>query len=203
MAFIMRFCAVLKHYVTLFIPVKYFLSLLVVFISLQSLANTPGYFIVHRAHTQLQENVYRLNATFEYNFNNTLKEALLNGVALTVVVLIEVKRERQYWLDAQVATIRQRYKLSYQGLTQQYVIYHINTGLQENFNSLSAALDTLREIKELPLLDTHLVTARQRHKVHIQTYLDIETLPPPLQPVAYFSKDWRISSNEYICSLSE
>jgi hypothetical protein len=164
---------------------------------------STGHFSVREAHTRLVEEVYRLDAYFDYVFNDTLHEALLKGVSLTVVVLIEVKRERPYWLDASIASIRQQYRLSYQGLTRQYMVHHLNTGIQENFNSLSAALEMLRVIEELPLLDKHLVKGKYPHNVHIQTYLDIEALPPPLQPVAYFSKDWRLSSNEYTCPLSE
>lgn len=162
-----------------------------------------GYFAVRHAQTLLRDNVYYLNADLEYQFNGTLRDALKNGVQLPIVVNVWVTRERRYWLDADVASIVQSFRLSYRALTEQYLLHNLNSEVWESFNSLEAALSTLRTVSELPIVDKQLIEEGGRHSVHVQTYLDIEALPAPLRPVAYFSHDWRLVSNTFLCPLDE
>lgn len=161
-----------------------------------------GWFAVRKAVTELREEVFYLHAQFDYELSDTVKEALRNGVPLTVVVSIRVERWRWYYLwNANVASLRQKYQLNYHPLTRQYTITNLNSSLQHRFPTLYQALDTLRELYALPLLDKNLVDPDQEYSVELKTYLDIEALPAPLRPVAYFSKAWRLQSNTYVCPL--
>ena len=44
-------------------------------------------------------------------------------------------------LDASVAALEQRYELSYHALSQRYLVRNLNTGEQQDFGSLQAALE--------------------------------------------------------------
>jgi hypothetical protein len=192
----------MRVFVNLIKPARFFSGLLLLF-SASFVSAESGYFAVRHTETVLRDHVYYLNADLEYRFNTTLRNALKNGVHLPIVVNIWITREREYWFDADVANIIQSYRFSYSALTEQYLLHNLNSDVWENFNSLEAALSSLRTITELPLIDKQLIEGSNPHWVYVKTYLDIESLPAPLRPVAYFSNDWRLVSNTFLCPLAK
>ncbi len=158
-------------------------------------------FSVRYAQARLVDHVYLLNANLNYDLTEAPIEALHNGVSLTFVLTITVQRERWYFLDETVATLKQRYQLTYNSLTDQYLLTYLNTGIAESFPSLEAVLTKLGTLKDFPLLDSHLIEPSETYWVYLQNRLDIEALPAPLRPVAYFSSQWRLVSDWYLCPL--
>ena len=160
-----------------------------------------GDFSISYAQTRLVDNLYLLDAKLHYKLPEIPLEALQNGVALTFVLTIIVERERWYMWDEQIAILKQRYQLKYHAFSKQYVLTYLNTGIQVTFSTLEAILIQLGQLEDFPLLDKHLVADNEVYWVHLQTYLDIESLPVPLRPIAYLSSQWRLSSNWYLCPL--
>ena len=160
-----------------------------------------GDFSISYAQTRLVENLYLLDAKLHYKLPEVPLEALQNGVTLTFVLTIIVERERWYMWDEQIAVLKQRYQLKYHAFSKQYVLTYLNTGIQTTFSTLEAILIQLGQLEDFPLLDKHLVSENEVYWVHLQTYLDIESLPVPLRPIAYLSSQWRLSSNWYLCPL--
>ncbi|WP_161575445.1 DUF4390 domain-containing protein [Beggiatoa leptomitoformis] len=159
-------------------------------------------FAIKHADTQLNNDVYQLNAQLSYALTPEVIEALNNGVVITLELAIDVQRVRSFWWDNTVASLRQRYQLRYYPLSQQYVVLYLNTGIQETFLTLTAALNALGNLKEFPLLDKTLVQSSNHYQVYLQLRLDIEALPAPLRPIAYFSSGWRLDSEWFICDLT-
>lgn len=158
-------------------------------------------FSINYARTHLVEEVYLLDADLSYGLTEVVLEALQNGVPLTLVLTIVVKRERWYFWDEKIATLRQRYQLKYYAFSQQYVVKNLNTEIRNYFSSLHAALQALEHLTSFPLIDKQLIKPNQQYQVHLQTHLDIESLPVPLRPIAYLSSQWRLSSRWYLCPL--
>jgi hypothetical protein len=160
-----------------------------------------GDFSISYAQTRLVDNLYLLDAKLHYELPAVPLEALQNGVALTFVLIMVVERERWYMWDERIAVLKQRYQLKYHAFSKQYVLTYLNTGIQKTFSTLEAILIQLGQLEDFPLLDKHLVAKNEVYWVHLQTYLDIESLPVPLRPIAYLSSQWRLSSNWYLCPL--
>ena len=143
MGFIMRVC---RNYRALLPKV---LSTLVIFmIGLMCFGvawgeNSNGEFTVRSAETELVDKVYRLDARIDYQLSDRMLDAMHKGIPLTFAMDIEVWRKRQYLWNEQIATVTQRYQLSYHALTRQYQIKNLNTGIQNSFPTLRAALDVL------------------------------------------------------------
>ncbi len=153
------------------------------------------------AETTLVDKVYHLDATLNFKLTEATIEALQNGVVLTFVLTIDVEKERWYMWDNSIANLKQRYQLKYYALSEQYAIKYVNTGIQEVFPTLDAALTKMGNLTDFPLLDAHLLDEEGTYLVYLYAYLDIEALPAPLRPVAYFSSAWHLSSNKYVCLL--
>ena len=154
-------------------------------------------FYVRRADTQLVGDVYRLDARIEYRFTPPALEALANGVPLTIAVKVAVERKRPWLWDQTLAVVRQRFELSVHALSGRYVVTHLNTGVSTSHPTLDDALRAMGRLEDFPLLDADLLADGADYQVALSARLDIESLPAPLRPLAYFDADWRLSSDTY------
>ena len=154
-------------------------------------------FTIRSVETSLVEKVYNVSAQIDYQFSDVAIEALQNGVPLLVLIDIKVDRERSWWLDKNIAQLQQGYLLLYHALTEKYIVNNLNSGAQENYDSLNAALSALGRLEALPILDANLVNKNNRIIVRLHTYLDLEALPAPMRPLAYISSQWRLESDWY------
>lgn len=158
-------------------------------------------FVVREAHTDLVEEVYQLDAQIDYKLSDTVLDALENGVPITIEIRIEVYRPREYLWKEEIASLRQRYRLEYHALSQQYLVTNLNTRAQQGYPSRSAAIEAVGTITDLPMLDRRLLKRDENYKARLRASLDIEALPAPLRLLAYLSSDWRVSSKWYTWEL--
>ncbi len=152
-------------------------------------------FRILAAETKLKDNVFHLDANMELKFSNDALEALRSGVPLIVLINIEVRKDRNWWWDKTIAELEQGYLLLYHALSEKYIIHNLNSGAQQNFISLNTALYSLSNIREFPLIDKNLLEQDADYYVRLRTYLDIESLPAPMRPIAYISSQWQLESD--------
>lgn len=176
------------------------LGLLVALLLVQS---ARADFTIRSVETQLQNEVYLLNANIEYSLSEAALEALQNGVPLIVLLDIEVEQKRTWWLNKTVAELQQGYLLLYHALSEKYIVNNLNSGAQENYDSLRNAIAALGRIQNLPIIDAQLVNRDNRYTVSLHTYLDLEALPAPMRPLAYISSQWRLESDWYTWPLQQ
>lgn len=159
----------------------------------------PGadHFSIQHLETTQVDKVYYVSAKINYALSDDAREALNNGIPLLILLDIEVLAPRWWWWDRQIASLEQGYLLLYHALSENYIIHNLNSGTQDNFINLDQALAALGELKALPLLDANLLDSDQHYYIRMRTYLDIESLPAPMQPIAYVSSDWQLESDWY------
>lgn len=143
-------------------------------------------------------NVYQLNARAQTPLTEPAVEALHRGVALTLTFDIEVNRKRRYWLDETVAILEQEYQLRYHALTDHYLLVNLNTGVQSSFPHLQATLDVVGLVVDLPVLDRQFLEPKGDYQARMRVRLDLESLPPPLRLVAYFTPSWWMTSEWHL-----
>ena len=163
-------------------------------------AQAPTRFEVRSAYIEPAERVYELNATLNFDLPEGARAAIREGVPLTLHLEIVVKRQRNYWLDETVATLDQSYELAYRALSERYLIRNLNSGDQASYATLDSALDALRVISRLPILDQALVSPNRRHEISVRGNLDVRTMPDTLRFVLFWSDDWRQRSEWYTWS---
>jgi hypothetical protein len=115
-------------------------------------------------------------------------------VPLVVELTIEIERKRDYVWDETVASLLQRYQLSYEALTRRYVVTNINSGADNYYPDSGSAIAAMGEVVNLPILDADLLNPDEQYSVRMQASLDLEALPVPIRVISYFSSNWRISS---------
>jgi len=156
-----------------------------------------GSFQVRSAAARLTDNVYFVDARIDYELSDKALEALDNGVVLTIQMQIEVIRKRAFLPDALIAELQQDSTLSYEPLTQRYVVRNINSGLQASYATLFSALSSLGRVNGLPVIDAALLDAEATHRMRMRVVLDQDTLPGPLRLIAFWSSGFRLASDWY------
>lgn len=171
------------------------------FVTLALLAITPplhaNNFTIRSVDTRLSNKVYQLSAQIDYQLSPQVIEALQNGVPLVIMLDIKVEQERSWWLNKNVAELKQGYMLLYHALSEKYILNNLNSGVQQDFNRIEDTVEALSHIQYLPILDANLVNSKNRYHVRIHTYLDLDALPAPVRPLAYLSANWRLESDWY------
>jgi len=163
-------------------------------------SSAPPRFEVRSAYVEPADGVYELNATLNFDLPEGARAAIREGVPMTLHLEIVVKRQRAYWFDETVATLDQHYELAFRALSERYLVRNLNSGEQASYATLDAALDALRVIKSLPILDQALVAPKRRHEISIRANLDVRTMPDALRFVLFWSDDWRQRSEWYTWS---
>lgn len=147
--------------------------------------------------TLLADGVYRIGANVEFEFNETLHDALHNGVPLLIELRIEVLRQRRWLWAGLVAKIRQRFELQYHALSQRYVVSNYSTGVQRSFSTMNDALKYIGNVYDLPLIDANLLDPQQTYIVRMRADLDVESLPTPVRLWAYLGSAWSLKGDWY------
>jgi hypothetical protein len=163
-------------------------------------SRAQGRFDIRSAYVERAEGVYQLNATLDFEVIEGARAAIRDGAPFTLHLEIVVRRERSYWLDEVVATLDQSYELLYHALSDRYLVRNVNSGEQVSFATLDAALDSLRVISSLPILDQALVRPERRHEISLRASVDVRTMPDTLRFILFWSDDWRQRSEWYTWS---
>lgn len=143
-----------------------------------------------------------LDADIQFAFDDELLVALQHGVRLDIDVLVEVKRRRSWLWDAAVSSHRIAFTLQHHPLTGAYVVTQPVSGTRHEYPDAQSALGALGSIRNYHLLNAALLEAGHAYDGYLMARLNIDTLPAPLQPVAYVSKKWRAESGWFKWELA-
>ena len=152
-------------------------------------------FEIGTARTRLVDGVYLLDANIAVAFSEETIEALDNGVPLTVVVDMNIVQQRKLSWDKHIARLSARNELSVHALSRKYVVRNLNSDATTSYPTLDEAILALGSLKNIPILDSHLLKESKNYHLNLRARLDIEALPSPLRPVAYLRALWRRSGD--------
>src|ERR1700710_514663 len=136
---------------------------------------------------QADDGVY-LTAEVGFELRPAVEEVLQKGIAIYFVAEAELYRERWYWTDLKVAQPARYMRLAYQPLTRRWRLNvspepitnaGFGVSLNQNFDSLDDALDSIRRVGRLRLGDVADLGAQATYPVNFQFRLDTSQLPRP------------------------
>jgi hypothetical protein len=160
-----------------------------------------GQFEIRSATSRLDNDVWFLTARIDLGLSDEAVDALKSGVVLPIQLQIRLTKGRRWWPDKEIATLAQSYQLSYQPLSERYVVVNLNSGEQDSFATLFSALNTMGRVIDLPVIDSSLLLADARYEIGLRVVLDQNTLPGPLRMIAFWSDGFRLASDWYSWKL--
>ncbi len=150
-------------------------------------------FTVIEASSHTRQGQQVVDARIAFNFSNDAKEALENGVAMTVFVDTEIRTLGQFWTST-IASKRTGRRIQIHALSKQYRVKNLYTGQSNTYRSFTDMTENIGMIKNLPLADESVLDPGKSYQLRVRAILDIESLPSPLRPLAYISSSWQLSS---------
>lgn len=148
---------------------------------------------ITRAYIEASDEGYKLAASYSFDLNHDLDDAVQHGVPLFFTTEIELTRPRWYWFDEKAIVARQTSRLSYNVLTRQY---HVSLGgLQQSFATLDDALFLIRRPSRWLVAARGALKVGQTYNVTLRMGMDRDYLPKPIQVNAFNNSDWRLASN--------
>lgn len=150
---------------------------------------------ITRYSIESSEEGYKLAASYSFDLNHDLDDAVQHGVPLYFTTEIEFTRPRWYWFDEKAIVARQTSRLSYNVLTRQY---HVQVGgsVQQSFAALDDALFLIRRPSRWVVAPRGALKVGQTYNVTLRMGMDRDYLPKPIQVNAFNNSDWRLSSNK-------
>lgn len=138
-----------------------------------------------------------LDADIGFELNDTVSEALENGVPLTFETHVQLRRAEAWVWEPDVVEHRLRTVLLYRPLSGMYELRNLQGDERLSFATRAAALRTLGNIVAMPVIERSDLDLDQDYLVRIDVKLDIEALPLPMRPMAYLKRDWWVSSDRW------
>lgn len=149
---------------------------------------------VVQAHLEPSEDGYRLSATFSFDLNRRLEEALTHTIPLYFTTDVEISRPRWYWFDERAIMVSKTIRIEYNVLTRQYRA-GVAGNVQQSFSTLDDALLLLRRPNRWIVADRAALKPGEVYNVTVRMRLNPEFLPKPFQVNALNNSDWRFASD--------
>lgn len=156
-----------------------------------------GRFEVRSAGLELRDGVYHLNVRMDLPVSDAVRRGLVEGVPLTLEIDLDIERIRQLLPNSRLAELTQRYHLQYNAVSGHYVVHNDNSGVQESFGSVDAALEALSEVRGVPVLDQALLASDRRYEANVRAKLDYGTVPFTLRVLMFWVNEWHRESDWY------
>jgi hypothetical protein len=160
-----------------------------------------GRFEIRSADLELKDGVYHLNARIELPISDAVRRGLAEGVPLTIEVDLEVERVRQLLPNSKVAELTERYHVQYNAVSGHYVLRNDNSGQQESLGTVDAAIESLSEIRSLPVLDKALLSSERRYEASVRAKVDYGSVPFTLRVLMFWVNEWHRESDWYTWTL--
>ena len=154
-------------------------------------------FDVRTANIRLADGAWTLTARIDYRLTEKAIQALENGVTLTFRVEVSISRERRFWLDPEVVSDQRDWQLSYDALTKRYLVRYPDNREPTSHGTLFGALNALGRVQSLPIAEGARLERGQTYTVAVRSVLDQQTLPGPLQILAFWDSGFSLESDWY------
>lgn len=143
-----------------------------------------------------------LSTQLNFELPAVVEDALYKGIPLYFVTEVDVLRERWYWTNRKIVTVRRHLRLAYQPLTRRWRL-NVSAGdvsavaqglaLTQNFDSVQDSMAAVRRISHWRVADAADIETDVKHVVEFRFRLDVAQLPRPLQIGTLGQSDWHIA----------
>ena len=157
---------------------------------------------IQSAFVSVVDGVHQLHVRTRYPANDETVAALRDGVSVSYDIDVEVNRERRFWTDAEVVSLRLERELSFHSVSERYVVRDpLAAGEQRSFATLDEALVALGSVDNWPILVAAQLKEPGDYVVSVRASVRRGRLTDALRALMFWSDDWQRESEWYSWSL--
>ncbi len=144
-----------------------------------------------------------VSAQLVFELPNAVEDALLKGIPMFFITEAAVLRERWYWYDKNIVSVKRHVRLEYRQLTRRWRLNvtpgsardgNLGLALNQNFDTLEEALASIKRISRWKIADVSELDSGIKYRVDFGFKLDLSQLPRPLQIGALGQSDWDLAA---------
>lgn len=129
-------------------------------------------------------------------FTKEMEEAVRNGIPVTFTFSLEVKEERQGWMDSKLASVSFDHILSYDSLKDEYYVQRGEKGdRKEAVDTLAEAIKDMCEINGYRLLPVKQLRSDKDYILRVRASLVKKELPFKLHYLIPFYSLWGFTTD--------
>jgi len=152
--------------------------------------------IVYSASKERQ-GAYLVDIGLNLQIDEEIINALRHGVSLDIDIELEVRQVRKWLWNKLIKQTTLHYQLQHHPLSGDYLVINLDDRERRQFQTLDKALDYLGSVKDYTLIEKDKLSKDSKYIGLVKAELNIEELPPPLQPATYGSSQWHLESQWY------
>lgn len=155
----------------------------------------PGYFEVRSASHELVDGVYYVDARIFLQLPTDAIEALHSRLHLTIRLEVQFLNRLRFWWDNAEHEETKRLVLSWQPLTDRYLVRDADTDQRRSFVTLAGALEFIGRLDHMAIAEASELDDDRRYDVRVRAVLDKNDFPGPIRFLALFQRDWSVGSD--------
>jgi hypothetical protein len=147
-------------------------------------------FTVQSAVVTVRDGMYELDARVIFPLNDDVRSALANGATVKLALQAVIERQRRYWFDKQLVDATLRRELSWNAVSQRYILKYVDRGEQDSFVALDEALAAVGVMNGWPILAESRLDPETNYKISVRAGYRSSSLPNALRALAFWSDGW-------------
>ena len=152
---------------------------------------------INSASTYIDNDIFYLDSSSEFYLSKEAYKALRQGISFEIHTDFQLLIKRKWFWNKIIFEKKIIHKLEHKPLTENFLITNMNTGIVNYYKNIDTAINAISKISKMKLFKRSKLQKNTNYLARIRLHLDIDSLPSPLRPRAYFSSDWNISSQWY------
>ena len=156
---------------------------------------------IRSAYAVPSHGVIMLSARIVYPNSNLLGATLKDGVTLSFDLECVVSRHRRFWFDEDAVTLVRHSELSYQVVSDHYMLRDLDSGKQDSFPTLEAALAHVGTVDEWPIAVDLMLPADEEWQISLRAGVRRGHMPDALRALVFWSDAWHRTSEWYTWTL--
>ncbi len=156
---------------------------------------------IRSAYAVPNHGVIMLSASVAYPSGELLTASLKDGVTLSFDLECIITRHRRLWFDAQTVDLVRHRELTYHVVTDRYLLRDVDSGAQDSFPTLEAALASLGAVEEWPIAVDSQLHGEGPWQIALRAGVRRGHMPDALRALMFWSDAWHRTSDWYTWTL--
>jgi hypothetical protein len=156
---------------------------------------------IRSAYAVSNHGVIMLSARVAYPGGEPLSATLRDGVTLSFDLECTVTHRRRLWFDTEAVSLLRHIELSYQVVTDRYLLRNLDTGTQEAYPTLEAALARVGTVEEWPIGVDSQLARDEDWQISLRAGMRRGHMPDALRALMFWSDAWHRTSDWYTWTL--
>jgi Domain of unknown function (DUF4390) len=156
---------------------------------------------IRSAYAVSNHGVIMLSARVAYPGGELLSASLKDGVTLSFDLECTVTHHRRLWFDSEAVSLLRHSELSYQVVTDRYLLRDLDTGTQEVYPTLEAALARAGTVEEWPIAVDSQLSRDEDWQIGLRAGVRRGHMPDALRALVFWSDAWHRTSDWYTWTL--